>query len=434
MKQKIRQIIYDIRRQPVIGSVTIIATALSIFLFMVVAITSRVSVVPFAPESCRDRLLIADNIHFEPIKEGGTRNGFGLCHYTAKKLYGGLDGVENMAIIRDWLVPHNVNGSTEKSFEAETRDVDAAFFRIFDHTLISGRYFTDEEAYANMPVVVISESTARKAFGTTECEGKTLVIDQKEYTVTGVVKDSSLLATHASGDIFIATGPETASGLMYEGDENMAPYMHYASNHTAILLVKEDVDFDYIRKQVKARYAEFNTELKSIGYEVVYHDSPYDQKTVTSGEIDDYSSPDFSRQEHERYLLYAILLILPAINLSTLLHSRMRRRVNEIGIRRAFGCTRSRVIVDIISENFLLTLVGGIIGVGIGITFALTYSGLYESRDTVGLQISPALSAVINIGTILIAVAVCFILNLISAFVPAWQASRLNPVEAINAK
>ena len=112
----------------------------------------------------------------------------------------------------------------------------------------------------------------------------------------------------------------------------------------------------------------------------------------------------------------------------------MRRRVNEIGIRRAFGCTRSRVIVDIISENFLLTLVGGIIGVGIGITFALTYSGLYESRDTVGLQISPALSAVINIGTILIAVAVCFILNLISAFVPAWQASRLNPVEAINAK
>lgn len=65
---------------------------------------------------------------------------------------------------------------------------------------------------------------------------------------------------------------------MCEGDENMTPYMHYASNHTAILLVKEDVDFDYIRKQVKARYAEFNTELKSTGYEVVYHDSPYDQE------------------------------------------------------------------------------------------------------------------------------------------------------------
>ena len=434
MKQKIRQIIYDIRRQPVIGSVTIIATALSIFLFMVVAITARVSVVPFAPESCRDRLLIGHNLHFEPLEEGGHRNAMGLCYYTAKKLYGGLDGVENMAIIRDWLVPRNVNGSTEKCFKTETREVDAAFFRIFDHKLISGRYFTDEEAYANMPVVVISESTARKAFGTIECEGKTLVIDQKEYTVTGVVKDSSLLATHASGDIFIATGPETESGLQFEGNEYVAPLMHYINNLTVILLVKEGVDFDYIRKQVKARYAEFNTELKSIGYEAVYHDSPYDQKTVTSGEIDAYSSLDFSRQERERYLLYAILLILPAINLSTLLHSRMRRRVNEIGIRRAFGCTRSRVIVDIISENFLLTLVGGIIGVGIGITFALTYSGLYESLNTLGLQISPALSAVINVGTILIALAVCFILNLISAFVPAWQASRLNPVEAINAK
>ena len=433
MKQKIRQIIYDIRRQPVIGSVTIIATALSIFLFMVVAITARVSVVPFAPESCRDRLLIGHNLHFEPLENGGRRHAMGLCYYTAKKLYGGLDGVENMAIIRDWLVPRNVNGSTEKCFKTETREVDAAFFRIFDHTLISGRYFTDEEAQANMPVVVISESTARKAFGTTECEGKTLVIDQKEYTVTGVVKDSSLLASHASGDIFIAADPETESGLN-ESFKFADPILRFMNYFTVFLQVKDGIDFDYIRKQVKARYAEFNTELESIGYEAVYHDSPYDQKTITSGEIDYYSSPDFSRQENERYLLYAILLILPAINLSTLLHSRMRKRVNEIGIRRAFGCTRSKVINDIISENFILTLVGGIVGVGIGITFALTYSGLYESKDTLGLQINPAISAVINVGTILIALAVCFILNLISAFVPAWQASRINPVEAINAK
>jgi len=54
--------------------------------------------------------------------------------------------------------------------------------------------------------------------------------------------------------------------------------------------------------------------------------------------------------------------------------------------------------------------------------------------ETAGQNITPAIGAVINAGTILIALAVCFILNLISAFVPAWQASRLNPVEAINAK
>lgn len=64
----------------------------------------------------------------------------------------------------------------------------------------------------------------------------------------------------------------------------------------------------------------------------------------------------------------------------------------------------------------------------------MTYSGLYENIDTYGSGLTPALDSVINWGTVAIAVGVCFILNLISASVPAWQASRLNPVEAINAK
>ena len=67
MRQKFNQIIYDIRRQPLIGTVTIIATALSIFLFMVVAITERVKVVSFSPESCRDNLLMGKYLHIAII-------------------------------------------------------------------------------------------------------------------------------------------------------------------------------------------------------------------------------------------------------------------------------------------------------------------------------------------------------------------------------
>ena len=145
-------------------------------------------------------------------------------------------------------------------------------------------------------------------------------------------------------------------------------------------------------------------------------------------------TPDTSGERKMRYVLYAILLIVPAINLSNLLHSRMHKRITEIGVRRAFGCTRSRIITDIIWENFLITLVGGLVGVALGVVFAMTYSGLYENMRTFGTEVTPAISSVLNWGTILIAVAVCFILNIISASIPAWQASRLNPVEAINNK
>ena len=132
-------------------------------------------------------------------------------------------------------------------------------------------------------------------------------------------------------------------------------------------------------------------------------------------------------------VVYLILLIVPAINLSSMLHSRLRRR-SEIGIRRAFGCTRSRIITDIITENFLITLIGGIVGVVLGIIFASTYSGLYENMENFGRGDTPALNAIINWTTILTAVGICFLLNLISASVPAWQASRMSPVQAINSK
>ncbi len=425
MKQKIRQIIYDIRRQPVIGSVTIIATALSIFLFMVVAITARVKVVPFAPESCRDRLLLGQYLHLQKIDDDGYNSSASLNYYPAQKLYGDLDGVERVSYMEPYLSSRVVKGPAGKSFSAQTRGVDSEFFKIFDHSLVSGRYFNSAESDANMPVVVISESIARKAFGTTDCKGKTLMVNHRRYTVVGVVKDSSYLATTACGDIFIATGPVNSP----KSD------MHdYFGEFSAALLVKDGVDFEYIREQVRGRYAELNTELAGLGWKAVYHQAPYDQKAIASGEVYSNGDPEFSQQERERNVLYAILLLLPAINLSTLLHSRMRKRVNEIGVRRAFGCTRAKVIEEIISENFIFTLLGGFIGLALGIIFALTYSGLYENMESAGMSMTPAISAVINVGTILIAVAVCFILNLISAFVPAWQASRLNPVEAINAK
>ena len=200
------------------------------------------------------------------------------------------------------------------------------------------------------------------------------------------------------------------------------------------MLVKDDSDFEHIRQQVIARYKELDTELATDNWKSVYHEAPFNQEILASDNFGSNWSPDLSQQNRVRNLLYGILLILPAINLSTLLHSRMRKRMNEIGIRRAFGCSRPRIIADIITENFLFTLAGGIIGLALGIIFAITYSGLYENMETAGQNITPAIGAVINAGTILIAIAVCFILNLISAFVPAWQASRLNPVEAINAK
>lgn len=424
---KIRQIIYDMRHQPVIAWVTVLATAMSIFLIMIIVMIQRVGVVPFAPESCRDRLLLGEYFHTESVENKNNSSSGGMSYDTARTLYADLDGVEHTSYLTPYTERMDVCGTTGDNFEVNARLADAEFFDIFDHPLISGRYYTAAEANALQRVVVIAESTARRAFGTTACEGMPLAVNHEKYTVTGVVNDNSPLALTGSGDLFIAIGP---------GSPNITNHNRGVFGEVAVaLLVKDGVDFQSVRDQVKARYAIMDTQLASQGNKSVYHEAPFDQETLAYGTSGSNTTPDHTVERNMRYILYAILLIVPAINLSSMLHSRMRRRVSEFGVRRAYGCTRRRIITDIVAENLVVTVAGGVLGVALAMTFALTYSGLYETMENYGdSNLTPAMTTVFNWGTVAIALALCFILNIISAAVPAWQASRLNPVEAINAR
>lgn len=422
MKNKILQILYDLRHQPVISGVTLIGTALTIFLIMIVVMIQQIPVLPFAPESNRPRLLLGCNMHLESLNDNGVRCA-GLSFNAAKKLYENLKGVESVSYFQQYAQKEDIKGPTGKLFLANGRKADADFFKIFDHTLLKGRFYTREEADAMENVAVVAETTAYKLFGDIDPIGQTFQYGFKPYRVVGVIKDNSPLATLGSGDVFIPTS---------QNDGDMS-FEEYRGNTSVALLAEPGVDFGSIRNQVKARYAALSTELEESGWKAIYHESPYDIETVSFALGGINTTPDMESVRKSRFLIFMLLLLVPAINLSSMLHSRMRRRISEIGVRRAFGCTRSRIILDIISENFLITLAGGILGLLLGIIVGINYAALYDTAQNIGKGGTPALSMLFNWAILLTALAVCFVLNIISAAVPAWQASRVNVVDAINA-
>ncbi len=422
MKNKILQILYDLRHQPVISGVTLIGTALTIFLIMIVVMIQQIPVLPFAPESNRPRLLLGCNMHLESLNDNGVRCA-GLSFNAAKKLYENLKGVECISYFQQYVQKEDVKGPTAKLFLANGRKADADFFKIFDHTLLKGRFYTSEEADAMENVAVVAETTAYKLFGDIDPIGQTFQYGFKPYRVVGVIKDNSPLATLGSGDVFIPTS---------QNDGDMS-FEEYRGQTSVAILAEPGVDFGSIRNQVKARYAALSTELEESGWKAIYHESPYDIETVSFALGGVNTTPDMQSVRKSRFLIFMLLLLVPAINLSSMLHSRMRRRISEIGVRRAFGCTRSRIILDIISENFLITLAGGILGLFLGIIVGINYSALYDTGRNIGEGGTPALSMMFNWTILLTALAVCFLLNIISAAVPAWQASRVNVVDAINA-
>lgn len=403
------------RTQPVISWVTIIGTALSIFLIMTVVMMQQVNILSFAPESHRDRMLYG--IYFHKTDDGGNGGSTSLSYETAKRLYGRLEGIELTCYQSSDIEKLDARGITREQFTVDVRQTDDEFWRVYDYDLLEGRYFDSADVAAERCVAVISNTVARRLFGGENAVGQHFELDHNDFEVVGIVADSSPLASMAYGQVFKPIDIQTTEDWGKEFGSLMAS-----------LLVKEGVDFESIREQVRGRYAQLDTELEASGQKTVYHGAPFDQEIIANGVGGSNVTPDASGPRTLRILTYIILLIVPAINLSSMLHSRLSRRVSEIGIRRAFGCTRSRIISDIISENLIVTVAGGIIGLALGIVFALFYDGLYST------EARPALSLLLDWHILAFAFSACFILNIISAAMPAWQAGRLNPVEAINAK
>lgn len=115
----------------------------------------------------------------------------------------------------------------------------------------------------------------------------------------------------------------------------------------------------------------------------------------------------------------------------------MRKRISELGVRKAFGANRSTLINQVLIENLLLTFIGGIFGLLISYSLILGLKGLllgpsYYTDMSVNVTLAPEM--LINAPVFAYAFTVCILLNLLSAFVPVWKATRVSIVEAINDK
>lgn len=171
------------------------------------------------------------------------------------------------------------------------------------------------------------------------------------------------------------------------------------------------------------------------GSELVYRGRPYDQEK-NSMAFSASKEPDIGQVRRQRLIVFVILLLVPAINLSSMTQSRLRQRVSEIGVRRAFGSTRLELMGQIIAENFWVTLIAGILGLLLSVAFAYLGNSLLFALEFSPTSVPPMVDAgiLLHASTFFYALLFCFILNLLSSGLPAWRASRVGIVNALNGR
>lgn len=115
----------------------------------------------------------------------------------------------------------------------------------------------------------------------------------------------------------------------------------------------------------------------------------------------------------------AISLVVGGIGIMNIMLVTITERTAEIGLRKALGAKRKTIIYQFLTEAVILTLVGGLIGVFIGLGLSLFLLSYMKLPNTISVE------------SILLSVGVSSAIGLVFGWYPAQKASKLQPIEAL---
>ena len=409
-----------LKQHKLFGALYIIGTAIPVALTMIVITFQYIRVGSIYPEEHRDELWCSETIY--------GKGAMGSLSLTAvNNWFYPLQSPKAVTAIHS-AYPVLVQLPDGKSvLQVKTIATDAAFFRVFDFRFRSGKPFSESDFRNGKQCAVISESLARRLFGEVQAVGRTMQFNYADYVVAGVVRDVSSLTPRTFAQIYI---PYTCL------DENQDPST-LCGSYTVSIRVDRDKG-----AQMQAEFDErFRKYQVATGDTSVVIESPlpawqYSAKSMPGTFIDD----DMVRKS--LYLfggLVLVFLLVPALNLSGMIAGRMEDRLMEMGVYKAFGATRGYLLRQVLNENLVLTLMGGL--VGLFLSWALLAWGkdwvfrffsidYYLDNSDILVTVEMLFSPWIFLSAFLL----CVVLNLASALLPVWHALRAEIVYSLNQK
>lgn len=418
----IKSALHDLKSQPVLGVVSVIGSALAIYLIMIVVMLQDVKTAPIAPESNRDRFLHCTYGSFKGFNDNQSWNNCPYSYKFVREYFYPLTEPETVTAYSIICNESAVSLPGHPTVGVDCRTTDANYWTVFDFTFLSGAPYTQADMDAGIPLAVITESAARRVFGSTDVVGREFNLDYSPVRVCGVVRDVSSITSKAYAEMWLPVTYKSSDMSDFAGFLSVTMLAPSVGK-------KEAVRQEYIRMME-------SVETKTGNMKIEVMNRPYDQWTETCSEVWANMDPDVNTARRNRLLTYLVLFIVPAVNLSEMTRSRMRRRYAEIGVRRAFGCNRMGVIRSVFAENLVLTLIAGAIGLLLAILTCIIFdSELFFQQQAGSLAVSKVIispSEILRWSTFGWALLACFFLNLLSTGIPAIRASRINIVNALS--
>ena len=262
-----------------------------------------------------------------------------------------------------------------------------------------GRYFSQSQELSGAKVAVIGQTVKNNLFELEEPVGKRFFIGNNIYTVIGVLKKrGAIFGIDQDNTVII---PLSSAKRQFGVNQVNAIYIS-ANNESQIPFIKDQISSVLLKRLTKD---EFTIQTAESSLEIVTNVTNI--LSLALGGI------------------AAISLLIGGIGIANTMFASVLERKKEIGIMKSIGARNRDILSIFVIESALLGLAGGIIGAVIGLGLAFLVSGIASSSLGISLMITISWSLVG--GAILFSLT----LGLLFGLLPAFQASKLSPVEAL---
>lgn len=288
---------------------------------------------------------------------------------------------------------------------AEIRAASHDYYKVWKFDFQSGRYFTDSESKSGRPIAIIGYSIADGLFPNEDPIGKVITVLGRKTTIVGVFTEEGEDMLGVSADKTVLIPLNFAKGVIKVEDERYGPQITIKG--------RENITVEELESELQGTMR----SIRRLGPQED-DDFSLNKTTVLTAQLDQlFGIIDFAGA-----FIGGFSILVGGFGIANIMFVSVKERTNIIGIQKSLGAKNYFIMLQFLIESVLLCLMGGFIGLLIVFGLAFISKTFFD------------LTIVVDMGKVLLTIILSTAIGLVSGFIPAFNASRLDPVEAIRSK